>query len=138
MKKNLKEWEIFEEEVAEYLDGVRQPGSGNGPIKKGDVKSSDYLVECKFTSKKDYRLSANTWDKICEEALNAGLNTLFACRSDAGDFFLGNTLDFDYDTDNVYKESKSVHIKEPFAMKLIGNMCKHSVVCWQANLNEEE
>ena len=106
MKKQLKQWEQFEEEVAELLDGKRQKGSGNGPVQKGDVKCSDVLVECKFTSKPAYTLNYKTFDKIIEEARNLARIPLFACRGKDGDFFCARVIDtenFGFDIDDVYE-----------------------------------
>lgn len=137
----LKDWEIFEQDVAEFLGGKRQVGSGNSCIafKKGDIKCEDYLVECKFTSKETYVLNAKTWEKITSEALNAFKVPLFACRSQAGDFFLGNEIDFiELLKDEEFKilgENSRVKIKENFKMVLKGNNTSYSVICWEVNLD---
>lgn len=51
-----------EKKVAKTLHGKRQPNSGATPFRKGDVVTSDWLIECKtktkdcnsFTVKKDW------------------------------------------------------------------------------------
>lgn len=107
----LKDWEKFEQEVADLLDGKRQRGSGNGPVQKGDVKCDNILVECKFTSKPAYTLNYKTFDKIVEEARNLARIPLFACRGKQGDFFCARVLDLDelnFDTDSIYENSDIV------------------------------
>ena len=131
-----EQWVLFEEDVAEYLDGKRQPGSGNGPVHKGDIKSDEYLVECKYTSKEFYRLNVKTWAKIMNEAMNADKIPLFACRSQAGDFFIGSTLDFDCGTDNMLEPSNHVDVKDEFFVTLKGDMCDFSLVCWKVDLED--
>lgn len=138
MLSKKKDWEIFEEDVAHYLDGKRQDGSGNSPIafKKGDVKNDTYLVECKFTTKPAYTLKAKTWEKIVEEATNSFRIPLFACRSQAGDFFVGNEIDFDVSVETEIMSSPSVTIKESFKMRMLGERTTYDIVCWEVNLNE--
>lgn len=135
--KKLKEWEIFEEDVSDYLEGKRQPGSGNSCItsKKGDIKTDEYLVECKYTNKDAYKLSFKTWEKIVVEASNAFKTPLFACRSQAGDFFIGSTLDFDPEGSfEELEESSSVKVIKPFIMKLTDGNVHHQIVCWSVDL----
>ena len=135
----MKPWEQFEEEVANYLNGVRQPGSGNSCMayKKGDVKCDDYLVECKYTEGDAYTLSVNTWEKIQAEALNAYKIPLFACRSKAGDFFVGSPLDFD-EIPGVLNElpKNSIKIKGEGTAVLKGKYAPITLSIWQVDLSE--
>lgn len=52
------------------LAGRRTPASGasTNPHMKGDVAAASFLVECKTTEKKGYRLTAETLEKIIREA----------------------------------------------------------------------
>lgn len=136
----MKDWEIFEEDVAELLNGKRQAGSGNSCIafKKGDIKCEDYLVECKYTEKDCYTLSSKTFEKIVYEAINCFKIPLFACRSKAGDFFIGYKLDF-LDGECEYEdlgEVKSVKVTKPFQCKLKADNRVYDVVCWEVNLED--
>ena len=38
---------------------------------KGDLKTSEYVIECKFTEKKGFRISTKILEKIWNEALDA-------------------------------------------------------------------
>jgi hypothetical protein len=38
---------------------------------KGDLKTEDYVIECKFTEKKGFRISTKILEKIWGEALDA-------------------------------------------------------------------
>jgi hypothetical protein len=38
---------------------------------KGDLKTSDYLIECKMTDQKAYRITAKLLEKLWYEALTA-------------------------------------------------------------------
>ena len=136
---NKKLWQEFEEEIAEYFDGKRQPGSGNKPLHPGDVRTEDYLIECKFTEKDFYSLHISTWEKICYEARNKGLIPLFACRSKkGGDFFLGNQIDFlDIEKELIDNgDKKSIIIKNSFSTSLKGKNCNYDVVCWEIDWDD--
>jgi hypothetical protein len=62
-----------EERVAKDIGGQRVIGSGALWGKKGDSRSSQYLVECKITSSSYYTLTLDVWKKIVREAVNDGL-----------------------------------------------------------------
>ena len=65
----MKDWEKKEKKDSKDFDGQRQKGSGNFWAKPGDVKTEDYLIDSKQTSKSSYSISYKTWDKLYEEAL---------------------------------------------------------------------
>lgn len=58
--------------VAEICGGRVQPGSGSSIYAKGDVKTQDYLIECKRTDKRSIGLKVDWLEKITEEARTAG------------------------------------------------------------------
>jgi hypothetical protein len=60
---------LQEKRAAKDYKGKTTPGSGNQWHSKGDVRSADYLIECKTTSKASYSLRADTMSKIMDEAL---------------------------------------------------------------------
>lgn len=68
-----------EKRVAEELGGNTVIGSGSLWGAKGDVRTEDYLIECKTTEKKTYSLSTSTWFKIQKEAVNDGLRIPVMC-----------------------------------------------------------
>lgn len=140
----LKDWEIFEQDVAGYLGGKRQPGSGAPALCKGDIKCEDFLVECKQTSKDCYNLNIKTWEKICLEARNLFRTPLFACRSKAGDFFVMNQIDYDEDGEadlSSYEfinvdDKKTLKIDREFITKFKGENCTYSLVCFEVDLED--
>jgi len=54
----------FEEKVQKCIN------SGALWFDKGDLKVGDYLVECKYTEKKGYRITTKVLKKLWEEALD--------------------------------------------------------------------
>lgn len=76
MMSGAKRVKVQEKRVAEDLGGRRQPGSGNQWHAKGDVKSPEFLIECKQTDKLSYRLERAVLDKIETEAILAGKQAL--------------------------------------------------------------
>lgn len=92
----MKAWEQFETEIAEIFHGVRQAGSGNSCLapKKGDIKSKLYLIECKYTEKPVYVLTAKTWEKIVGEALCSLKIPLFTAQNKTTRWFVGMEVDF--------------------------------------------
>ena len=61
MKKN--KGKKFEEKVQKCIN------SGSMWFDKGDLKTEDYLIECKFTEKKGFRISTKIIEKLWNEAL---------------------------------------------------------------------
>lgn len=61
-----------ENRVASNLGGKRQRGSGASDYAKGDVKTDDFLVECKQTEKKSLSVKGKWLSKITREAMAAG------------------------------------------------------------------
>lgn len=146
--RKLKDWEMFETEIADAIDGHRQRGSGNGPIQKGDVRAEDFLIECKYTSGREYVLNYKTWEKICEEARNLALIPLFACRSQAGDFILMNQFDYcdldlshiiEQNPDNGFKNigvTKNVHMSCPLKATIEGARTNYDVIAFNAVIDD--
>ncbi len=69
-----KKWEKHEQSVLGNKDGIRVPGSGACPGKKGDVQINslhEYLVECKSTEGLGIRVTKAMWNKISKEAFEA-------------------------------------------------------------------
>lgn len=58
-----------EKRVARRLGGKVQPASGAGWMRKGDVSTSEFLIECKTTAARSYRLDIDTIQKIDREAM---------------------------------------------------------------------
>lgn len=51
-----KKWQKQESRLADILGGTRNAGSGNGWVRKADVRNVAWLVEAKQTDNKSYRL----------------------------------------------------------------------------------
>ena len=64
-----------EKQVAKDIGGKTVIASGSLWGMKGDCRSDKYLIECKTTQKKSYRLTTETWEKINYEAIRDGLRT---------------------------------------------------------------
>lgn len=58
--------------AAKAVGGRVQPASGAVWHSKGDVSSDDFLIECKLTAARSYRLTLDTLLKIEREAVLAG------------------------------------------------------------------
>lgn len=56
------------------VGGRRVAGSGSQPGMKGDVKSDQWLVECKQSKSPGFRLTLQLWRKIEWEAIQAHKN----------------------------------------------------------------
>lgn len=81
-----KEWERFEEHVAELIGGERVRGSGASDQHKGDVMSDKFLVECKQTDLRSYRVHDGRVKKIALEAMSRNRDWLFCVRTPYGDW----------------------------------------------------
>lgn len=74
-KKSIKQ----EKEVASSINGKTVVASGALWGSKGDVRSEEYLIECKTTQKSYYMLNKQTWSKIQKEALKDGMRIPVMC-----------------------------------------------------------
>lgn len=61
-----------EKALASRVGGRVTPGSGCFMGNKGDVKSDDFLIECKRTDSASLRVTAEWLAKITKEAVEAG------------------------------------------------------------------
>lgn len=68
-RKLRKASQAQEAEVAQRVGGRVQPASGAGWMHKGDVSAMDFLIECKMTRARSYRLTLDTLLKIEREAI---------------------------------------------------------------------
>jgi len=64
-KRSKKIGQKFEKKVQKTIN------SGSLWFNKGDLQTKDYVIECKFTEKKSYRISTKMLDKLWEESLDA-------------------------------------------------------------------
>ena len=67
--KGQKESQKHEARLAKVFDGKRTAASGAFWNRKGDVRSSDYLIEHKWTGKASFTVKAAVLEKIVKEAI---------------------------------------------------------------------
>ena len=65
MKNNKRKGIKFENKVQKTI------ASGNMWFDKGDLKTEDYMIECKYTDKKSFRITTNILRKLWNDALDA-------------------------------------------------------------------
>jgi hypothetical protein len=86
-KSNKKKGQKFEEKVRKTIN------SGALWFNKGDLETDDYLIECKHTEKKGFRISTKLLEKLWDEALSSnklpflvieieGENEIFTIKAD--------------------------------------------------------
>lgn len=80
--------QVQEAEVAAENGGWVNAGSGNGWRHKNDVRTPDYSIECKTTSKKSYSLKADELQKAEKYALADGKEMLFVVDIDGRRYYL--------------------------------------------------
>lgn len=74
---NLKDSQRQERALARNLGGSVNSGSGNGWLRKGDVRTDDELWECKITDAKSYSLKDTELRKHVNYALVDGRIPVF-------------------------------------------------------------
>jgi hypothetical protein len=77
---------VQELKAAQTYNGLRTPGSGNGWVKKGDVRTTSELIELKTTLKHQFPLKVADLKKINNEALIDGRIPLFIIEFASDDF----------------------------------------------------
>lgn len=65
----MKNWKKKEKSDRELFGGRIQTGSGNQWAQPGDIKTSNLLIDSKYTSRKSFSITKEIWDKLYEEAL---------------------------------------------------------------------
>lgn len=70
---------IQEKRVAKDLNAKVTVASGALWTQKADVRSDDFLIECKTTAKDFYSLTTTTWSKIKKQALNDNFRIPVMC-----------------------------------------------------------
>lgn len=69
MSKDRKRSQRQEKRLSQELDGTTNSGSGNGWLRKNDVRSDDLSVEAKTTMAKQYTLRLNELEQAEKYAL---------------------------------------------------------------------
>lgn len=73
----IKDSQKQERSLAKELGGSVNAGSGNGWVRKGDVRAEHELWECKITSAKSYSLKEMDLEKLETQALMDGRIPVF-------------------------------------------------------------
>jgi hypothetical protein len=74
---DVKDSQRQEKALARKLGGSVNSGSGNGWIRKGDVRTEDELFELKITDAKSYSLKDAELEKLTNQALVDGRMPIF-------------------------------------------------------------
>ena len=74
-----KKSQLQEKRVAKDLNARTVVASGALWSAKADVRSDEFLVECKTTEKPFYSLTMKVWEKIEKEAIKDGLRVPLMC-----------------------------------------------------------
>lgn len=80
----LKKSQKQERRGAELLGGTVNAGSGNGWVRKNDVRTPDYSIEYKVTSKGSYSLKEKELVTAEKQALIDGREMLFGTQMSGG------------------------------------------------------
>ena len=84
--KGQKESLKHEKRIAKKIDGKVTAASGAFWSRKGDVRSSDLLVEHKWTGKKTKTIKSEELKKITKEAMIDGRMPVFGLHLDGVDY----------------------------------------------------
>jgi hypothetical protein len=77
-------WQLWEEETAKRVGGDLVKASGRLTGYKGDVKTSDILVDCKYTETQRYTMSAKMWRSVSDWAMNEMRAPMIAVKIASG------------------------------------------------------
>lgn len=86
--------------------GSVSPGSGNGWIRKADVRTPDYLIECKTTTKNSYSITREIWEKLWKQALIEDRTPMLLVDINGRTLMVADPQDF-MDTDGLKTETGS-------------------------------
>ena len=73
----MKDWERLERRTAEVYDGRINPGSGNGWMRKNDVRTATESIECKHTLASQFALKFEDLRRAWNAANMDGRRMLF-------------------------------------------------------------
>lgn len=76
-RRSLEKSRTQEADVAKKLDGKTVVGSGSKWYAKSDVKTKEWLIECKRTDKKSYTLKKEEVEKAIVQAMLEGREMMF-------------------------------------------------------------
>ena len=125
-----KKSQLQEKRVAKDLNAKTVVASGALWSAKADVRSDEFLVECKTTEKPFYSLTLKVWEKIETEAIKDGLRIPVMCvDTDNGNNRFAVFLEKDfkhYKTysdleigETVWSDKNSFQVSEPKRILMI-------------------
>jgi len=71
-----------ERQVARSVGGKVQPGSGSSPRARGDVKSSEELIEVKYTDRDSFSIRKAVWTEHVRRARVQGREPVMVIKFD--------------------------------------------------------
>lgn len=89
-----KQSQKHEKRIAKAVSGSTTAASGAFWSRKGDVRSSDLLIEHKWTGKKSKTIQAAELQKITTEAILDGRTPVFGIHLDGEDYVILLETDF--------------------------------------------
>lgn len=89
-----KQSQKHEKRIAKVIGGSTTAASGAFWSRKGDVRSSNFLVEHKWTGKKSKTIQAAELRKITNEAIMDGRTPVFGIHLDGEDYVILLETDF--------------------------------------------
>ena len=89
-----RESQKHEKRIAKAINGSKTAASGAFWSRKGDVSSSDLLIEHKWTGKKSKTIQSAELKKITTEAILDGRTPVFGIHLDGEDYVILLETDF--------------------------------------------
>jgi hypothetical protein len=89
-----RESQKHEKRIAKAINGSKTAASGAFWSRKGDVRSSDLLIEHKWTGKKSKTIQSAELKKITTEAILDGRTPVFGIHLDGEDYVILLETDF--------------------------------------------
>ena len=86
--KGQKESKKHEKRLAKKIDGKRNAASGALWARKGDVRSSDLLIEHKWTGKKQFTIKSDVLEKNVREAILEGRMPVLGIHLNGEDYVI--------------------------------------------------
>lgn len=83
-----------EDRVAKRVNGTRNAGSGSFWSRRSDVRSSDLLIECKWTAAKQITIKAHVLEKNFVEAVADGREPVLSLELNGRNYVI--VLEDDY------------------------------------------
>lgn len=89
-----KQSQYHEKRLEKKLGGKRTAASGAFWSRKGDVRTSDLLIEHKWTGKKSFTVKSDVLEKIFEEAIMDGRTAVLGFHLNGRNYVILEEEDF--------------------------------------------